>query len=207
MGPSVELQIDKARLIKIVRRGIPFLWVSFICAVLAFPCSAQIADSGDSSEYLIKAGFIYNFANLMQWPANSFPGPDSPIVVGILGTDTSGGILDEVLSGKKVNGRPFAVKHLKRGMDLKGYNIVFVSASETAHLDEILHLVKGLPILTIGETPSFAQRGGIINFIVVDDKIRFEVNVGAAKQADISISSRLLALAKIVPQADGSRAQ
>ena len=183
------------------------VWLSLICAVLASPCPAQTADSGDSSEYLIKAGFIYNFANLMQWPGNTFPGPDSPIVIGILGTDSSGGILDEVLAGKKVNGRPFAVKHLKRGADLKGCNIVFVSASETAHLDEILHLIKNMPILTIGETPSFAQRGGIINFIVVDDKIRFEVNVEAAKQADISISSRLLALARIVPQADGSRVQ
>ena len=203
----MEFQIDKARWKGAVARAIRALWVSLICATLAFPCSAQIVDSGDSSEYLIKAGFIYNFANLMQWPVATFSNPDSPIVIGIIGTDTSGGIIDEVLGGKKVNGRPFAVKHLKRGMDLKGCNIVFVSASETAHLDEILRLVKSLPIVTIGETPSFAQRGGIINFIVVDDKIRFEVNVEAAKQADISISSRLLALAKIVPQVDGSRVQ
>jgi hypothetical protein len=203
----VGFQIYKARLKKTMARGIRVLWVSLVCAALAFPCPAQIAESGDSSEYLIKAGFIYNFANLMQWPANTFSTPDSPIVIGILGTDTSGGMLDEVLAGKKVNGRSFAVKHLKRGMDLKGCNIVFVSASETARLDEILHVLKNLPVLTIGETPSFAQRGGIINFIVVDDKIRFEVNVEAAKQADISISSRLLALAKIVPQADGSKVQ
>jgi hypothetical protein len=81
-----------------------------------------------------------------------------------------------------------------------------VSSSETVHLEEIFRLVKGLPILTIGESPNFAHRGGIINFIVVDDKIRFEVNVEAAKQADISISSRLLALAKIVPLTDGSKA-
>jgi hypothetical protein len=92
-------------------------------------------------------------------------------------------------------------------MDLKGCNIVFVSSSETAHLDEIFHLIKNMPILTIGETPGFANHGGIINFIVVDDKIRFEINVEAAKQAEISISSRLLALAKIVPQADGSKVQ
>ena len=203
----MKFRIDKTRSKKTVGRAIRVLWVSLMCATLAFPCVAQMSDSSDSSEYLIKAGFIYNFANLMQWPANTFSNPDSPIVIGVLGTDTSGGILDEVLAGKRVNGRPFAVKHLKRGVDLKGCNIVFVSASETAHLDEILHLLRNLPILTIGETPSFAQRGGIINFIVVDDKIRFEVNVEAAKQADISISSRLLALAKIVPQADGSKVQ
>lgn len=203
----MTFRIDKTRSKKAMGRAIRVLWVSLMCATLAFPCAAQMSDSSDSSEYLIKAGFIYNFANLMQWPVNTFPNPESPIVIGILGTDTSGGILDEVLAGKRVNGRAFAVKHLKRGMDLKGCNIVFVSASESAHMDEILHLLRNLPILTIGETPSFALHGGIINFIVVDDKIRFEVNVEAAKQADISISSRLLALAKIVPQADGSKVQ
>lgn len=203
----MEFQIEKTRIKKGVARGACVLVVFVICAAFAFPSLAQVADSADSSEYLIKAGFIYNFANLMQWPANTFSNPDSPIVVGILGADTSGGILDEVLAGKKVNGRSFSVKHLKRGMDLKGCNIVFVSASESAHLDEIFRLLKNLPILTIGETPSFAERGGIINFILINDKVRFEVNVEAAKQADISISSRLLALAKIVPQADGSKVQ
>jgi hypothetical protein len=91
-------------------------------------------------------------------------------------------------------------------MDVRDCNILFISSSEIAHTDEIFHLVKSLPILTIGETPGFAQRGGIINFIVEDNKVRFEVNVDAAKQADINISSRLLTLAKIVQQTpDGRR--
>jgi hypothetical protein len=182
-----------------------FIAACLICVALAIPGRAQNGDVSDSSEYLIKAGFVYNFANLMQWPASAFPKPDSPIVIGILGSDAFGGTLDEVLAGKKVNGRPFLVKHLKWGMDLKDCNILFVSSSEMTRLDEILHLVKGLPILTIGEAPNFARRGGIINFILVEDKVRFEVNVEAAKQADINISSRLLTLAKIIPQTDGSK--
>lgn len=181
--------------------------VSLVCVALLLQGHARASDTPDSAEYLIKAGFIYNFANLMQWPANAFPKTDSPIVIGVLGADTFGGTLDEVLGGKKVNGRSFVVKHLKWGTDLKDCNIVFVSSSENIHLEEIFRLVKGLPILTIGESPNFAHRGGIINFIVVDDKVRFEVNVDAAKQADINISSRLLALAKIIPQTDGSKAQ
>lgn len=179
-----------------------------ICATLALPSRAQTANPSDSSEYLIKAGFTYNFAKLMQWPASAFPQPDSPIVIGILGGDPIGGTLDAVLAGKKVNNRSFVVKHLKWGSsDIKGCNILYVSTSEAAHLDEIFHLVKGQPILTIGQMPDFARRGGIINFIIEDDKVRFEVNVEAAKQADISISSRLLTLAKIIPQtaADASK--
>src|SRR5580704_18461005 len=78
-----------------------------ICLSLALGASAQTLDSSDSSEYLIKAGFIYNFAKLMQWPANAFPQPDSPIVIGIVGSDTFGGTLDATLAGKQVNGRSF----------------------------------------------------------------------------------------------------
>ena len=168
---------------------------------------AQGQDSSVSSEYLIKAGFIYNFANLVQWPSNAFAQPDSPIVIGILGEDPFGTILDRVLEGKKVNGRAFRVKRLRAAPDLKECHIVFVSSSEMSRLAEAIHLVKGMPILTIGEIPGFARRGGIINLILEDNKVHFEVNVEAAKEADLNISSRLLALARIVqePAADARK--
>ena len=174
---------------------------------LGFEAHAQ--ESSVSSEYLIKAGFIYNFANLVQWPANAFTQPDSPIVIGILGEDPFGTVLDRVLAGKKVNGRIFLVKRLKSVPDLKECHIVFVSSSEIAHLAEAIHLVKGMPILTIGEIPGFARRGGIINLFLEDNKVHFEVNVEAAKEADLNISSRLLALARIVqePAADGKKTE
>ena len=174
---------------------------------LGFEAHAQ--ESSVSSEYLIKAGFIYNFANLVQWPSNAFTQPDSPIVIGILGEDPFGTVLDRVLAGKKVNGRIFLVKRLKSVPDLKECHIVFVSSSEMAHLAEAIHLVKGMPILTIGEIPGFAKRGGIINLVLEDDKVHFEVNVDAAKEADLNISSRLLALARIVqePAADGKKTE
>ncbi len=189
-----------------IMRTLRIIAVGLMCAVMTVPGRAQSNGSSDSSEYLIKAGFTYNFAKLMQWPASAFPQPDSPIVIGILGADPFGGTLDEVLAGKKVNGRGFLVRHLKwGGNELKDCNILFVSTSEMGHVDEIFRLLKGLPILTIGEMPNFARRGGIINFILEDDKVRFEVNVEAAKQADINISSRLLTLAKIVSPGDGSK--
>ncbi|HXO95046.1 MAG TPA: YfiR family protein [Chthoniobacterales bacterium] len=174
---------------------------------LGFEAHAQ--ESSVSSEYLIKAGFIYNFANLVQWPSNAFTQPDSPIVIGILGEDPFGTVLDRVLAGKKVNGRIFLVKRLKSVPDLKECHIVFVSSSEIAHLAEAIHLVKGMPILTIGEIPGFARRGGIINLFLEDNKVHFEVNVEAAKEADLNISSRLLALARIVqePAADGKKTE
>lgn len=185
-----------------IMKRVSFIAAFLICLTLAtaFPGRAQSSESSDSSEYLIKAGFTYNFAKLMEWPSGAFAQADSPIVIGVLGTDPFNGTLDEVLKGKQANGRSFEVRHLKWGADLKGCNILFVSDSETPHLDELFHMVKALPILTIGQTSGFAQRGGIINFVVEDNRVRFEINVDAAKQANINISSRLLSLATIVHQ-------
>src|SRR5258708_21680083 len=76
--------------------------------------------------------------------------------------------------------------------------MLFVGASERGHLDELMQIVKGLPILTVGETPGFAERGGVIRFVLEDNRVRFEVNVEAAHQADLTISSRLLTLARII---------
>jgi YfiR/HmsC-like len=163
---------------------------------------AQAGD-GDSSEYLIKAGFIYNFAKFVEWPSATFAQPDSPIVIGVLGIDPFGNVLDRIVEDKKIGPRGFVVKRYKWGRDLKDLKdckILFVSASEKAHIDEILQSVKGLPILTVGETPGFAERGGVIRFTLEDNRVRFEVNVEAAHQADLNISSRLLTLAKIIGQ-------
>jgi hypothetical protein len=164
---------------------------------------AQAPDSSDSSEYLIKAGFIFNFAKFVEWPSNAFAQPDSAIVIGILGTDPFGTIIDKIVQDKKIGTRGFVVKRLKWGTDLKELKeckILFVGASEKAHMDELVQVVRGLPILTVGETPGFADRGGVVRFVLEDNRVRFEVNVVAARQADLTISSRLLTLARIIQQ-------
>jgi hypothetical protein len=186
--------------------------IVIICLLsgMALRSHADGLDSSDSSEYLIKAGFIYNFAKLVEWPTTAFAQPDSPIVIGILGDDPFGVTLDRIVADKKINGRSFAVKRLKWSKDLKdlrGCNILFISSSEKEHIDGVLDAMKSLPILTIGDAPGFAKRGGIMNFTLEDNKVRFEVNVEAAKRSDLTISSRLLTLARIVQQvaADGRK--
>src|SRR2546425_6727154 len=107
---------------------------------------AQTGDAPDSSEYLIKAGFIYNFAKFVEWPSAAFAQPDSPIVIGVLGTDPFGSVLDRLVQDKKIGQRGFVVKRYKWGKDLKDLKeckILFVSASEKAHIDEIVQAVKG----------------------------------------------------------------
>jgi hypothetical protein len=184
--------------------------ITCLLSAMALGSHAEVLDSSDSSEYLIKAGFIYNFAKLVEWPTISFAQPDSPIVIGILGEDPFGATLDKIVADKKINGRGLAVKRVKWSRDLKDLkdcNILFVSASEKEHIESVIDAMKGLPILTIGDAPGFAKRGGVMNFVLEDNKVRFEVNVEAAKHADLTISSRLLTLAKIVQQvaADGRK--
>jgi YfiR/HmsC-like len=199
----MQVQLIKKR----VRAAIAILPLLLAAMVL----NAQ--NTSGSAEYLIKAGFIYNFANLVQWPASSFAQPDSPIVIVILGEDHFGSTLDRALEGKKVNARPFVIKRAKSVSELqrelgsqKDCQILYVSSSEMPHLSEAIQMLKGIPVLTIGETPGFARGGGIINLVLEDNKVRFEVNVQAAKEADLNISSRLLALARIVqPPASDSR--
>jgi hypothetical protein len=181
-----------------------------LLTAMALSGHAEGVESSDSSEYLIKAGFIYNFAKLVEWPTTAFAQPDSPIIIGILGDDPFGATLDRIVADKKINGRGFVVKRLKwtrELKDLRDCNILFVSSSEKEHLDSVVEAMKWLPVLTIGDTPGFARRGGIMNFTLEDNKIRFEVNVEAAKHADLTISSRLLTLARIVQQvaADGRK--
>src|SRR5258708_6404697 len=141
-----------------------------ICLSLAFGASAQTLDSFDSSEYLIKAGFIYNFAKLVGWPQGAFAQADSPIVIGILGTDPFGGIIDHILADKQIDARHFVIKRLKWGMDLKGCDILFFGSSEPLHLEEVLHALKGLAVLTIGEKAGFLRGGSIINLVLRDNK-------------------------------------
>ena len=178
--------------------------------------SAHAQDTDASSEYLIKAGFIYNFASLVQWPSTSFSQADSPIVIAVLGEERFGTTLDRVLQGKKIDGRPFIVKYFRSTSELvksvgkpKECQILYVSSSAMPHLSEAIQAVRGLPVLTIGEMPGFAKSGGMINFVLEDNRVRFEVNVKAAKDADLNISSRLLALARIVQpsESDGRKTE
>jgi hypothetical protein len=167
-------------------------------AGLAANASAQDLSSANSSEYLIKAGYVYNFAKLVEWPVSAAR-KGQPIVIGVLGNDSFATVLDRVVDGKKIDDRPFRVKRLKnREFKDCDCEILFVSAAESARTDEIIQFQNTASVLTIAEAPDFAKRGGIIALILEDSKVRFLVNVDAATQAALTISSRLLTLATIV---------
>ena len=151
--------------------------------------SAQAPD-----EYRVKAAFILNFARFVEWPADSYS-ESGVLVVGVIGDNPFGSSLDH-LNGNTVNGRRIATRRLKLGDNLRACQILFVSSSERSRLGKILESVRGGSVLTIGELPQFCQAGGIIKFVIQDYRVRFEMNAGAAGQARLRISSKLLALSK-----------
>lgn len=153
------------------------------------------------TEYEVKAVFLYNFAKFVEWPGVAGDAPNEPFVIGILGEDPFGKVLDETLRGKTVNGRTVVIARLLRAKDARGCHIVFISGSESRHLHSIFESLQGSNVLTVGETEGFARQGGAINFTLEESRVRFEINIEAAQRAGLKISSKLLSLAKIVRSA------
>jgi len=162
-----------------------FLWGSLTA-------HAQIS----MSEYQVKALFLCNFVKYVDWPG----GATGPIVIGILGQDNFNDSLTDAVAGKNINGRAIVIKHLSEDDDLSGCTILFVSSSENSQLSEILGKTGSLPILTVGESDSFLQNGGIINFLLKEGKIHLTINLKAAQKVNLQISSKLLSVADVVKE-------
>ena len=148
-------------------------------------------------EYSLKAAFLYNFAKFVDWPEEMFDRAQSPIVIGILGDDPFGSAMD-AFKNKTVHNRPLRFKHFDTVAQIKNCHILFISRSEAHHLSDILKSIGNQPILTVGDMQSFAEQGGMIGFITVKRKIRFEINVEACQRVHLKVSANLLRLAKIV---------
>lgn len=179
-----------------------------ILALFAVP-EAQ-ADSASAREYQVKAAFLYNFIMFVDWPDEKMPAANEPIIIGIIGKDPFENAFDPV-KDKQAKDRKVIVKRFKGLEELKkagetDFNqqvaairkchLLFICLSEEKVVREITDLVKNNNILIVGDMPKFLETGGgIINFVLEEQKIRFEVNATAAKEAGLKIRSQLLRLA------------
>ena len=163
------------------------------------PALGQVA-----KEYDLKAAFLCKFALFVKWPTNAFPEAKTPITIGVLGSDPFGKSLAEAVRNEIVQ---------KRRLDVESYSgvegitkladetnkichILFVSQSESGKLGRIFASLKGRHVLTVGDSDRFCQNGGIIQFVIVENKVRFIINQDAAKAANINLSATLLDLAE-----------
>jgi hypothetical protein len=151
-----------------------------------------------TDEYHVKAAFIYNFAKFVEWPPRTFKGRADPIGICVLGKDPFGDALTEAVNGKAIEGKPFAVREIADAQHASGCHILFIVGSERKRVRPILDAIRGAAILTVGETDGFASEGGMINFKIEAGRVRLQINIDAAEQAQLGISSKLLSLSEIV---------
>jgi hypothetical protein len=163
-------------------------------AVLGFCVCAPAQER--PTEYQVKAAFLEKFGKFVEWPDTAFAGAGSPLVIGVFGENPFRDDLENLAAKDTINGHAIVVRQIKSPADLKGCHVVFISALVKAREPEALAAVNGLGILTVGETDNFIQAGGMINFVIDNSRIRFEINDAAARRAGLKISSKLLALAR-----------
>jgi hypothetical protein len=174
------------------RRRVPHLLGLMVLLWASLTAHAQTS----MSESQVKAQFLLNFVKYVDWPS----GGSTSVIIGILGHDNLTDDLQSAAEGKSINGREIVIKHLSADDALNGCAILFISSSENSRLDEILSKTSVLPILTVGENESFLQKGGIINFMLKDGKIRLAINLKVAQQVKLQISSKLLNVADVVKE-------
>lgn len=161
------------------------------------------AETVPGKEYQVKAVFLYNFAQFVEWPESVFTEDKSPLVVGVLGSDPFNAYLDEVVRGERVGSHPIQVVRYHRIEDIKNCHVLFVSASESSRLAPILAGLRKRKILTVGESDLFSRLGGMVSFVTRQGKIRLKINLEAVQAADLTVSSKLLRLAEIVTPRKG----
>lgn len=150
-----------------------------------------------SREYQVKAVFLFNFAQFVDWPPASFAGEQAPLVIGILGTNPFGPYLEETVSGEKISGHPVTVQYFQDEADAKACHILFINLPEMRKRKHAIESLKGNNILTVCEAADFPRQGGMIRLFTRNNKIKLLINLEASRAADLVLSSKLLRLADI----------
>jgi hypothetical protein len=187
--------------------GLAIRWLiaSLATALLlpgGFPASAQIARPTD---YQVKAAYLYNFGRFIQWPTTSDASKSGSFQVCIFGRDPFGSTLDHVLAGESISGKPVIARRLSNIQESSGCRILFLSADEESEMNQVLQGLDNEAVLTVSDIPRFSQRGGMIQFVLEGNRVRFEVNLAAAQHAGLTLSSELLKVAAAVHGSPASR--
>ena len=179
-----------------------WLVIPIVLLLLAVVTQAQSA-----TEYQVKAAFLFNFAKFVEWPPDSFASDEAPLQICILGLDPFGHDFQQAIEDKTVNGHRLEVVHPSGVTQARACQIVFVGVSDKGQISQILGGLRGSRVLTVGDSSGFARMGGMINFVLDDNRVRFEINLKASERAHLKVSARLLTVAKILVTAEEPEAR
>lgn len=174
-------------------------WVACLITALVFVSAGPAAQQPDSSEAAVKAAFLYNFTKFVDWPDAAFPQPATPFLVCAFADATFRAELEAILRNEHVRGRPIAVAPASLE-DARGCHIAYFAHPDAEPQARMLEAVRHAPVLTVGEGRRFLEQGGMVAFLLEDNRVRFSVNKRNADAAGLNISSRLLRVAREAEQ-------
>jgi len=160
---------------------------------VALPCRAD----APTREYQVKAAFVYNFTQFVEWPDSAFASKDSPFVVATVGADPFNGALEQAMAAKSVGDRLMAVAHFASIDTVGPCQLLFVPASRQSSTRALCDKLDGKPVLTVGESDEFCADGGAIRFFIEDNRIHFEINPDPIAAGGLKVSAKLMKLARI----------
>jgi hypothetical protein len=169
--------------------------IAVVPALMAASLQAG-ADGTPIDEYQLKAVFLFNFAKFVEWPPRAFGDARDPFTICVWGDNPFGSSLDAIVHGKTVANRPILVLPVSSPQQARSCQILFVSSSERKRMRGLLEAIKNCCVLTVGDTDDFTATGGIVQFKIIDARVRIEIDAEAAERANLRISSRLLSLAE-----------
>lgn len=183
------------RLLRLCRDRLPALLIAAWFIACA-PCWAQ--GSGQGAEYQVKAAFLYKFAGYVEWPKDVIGPAEMPFTIGVLGSEPLAAELLHVVSGRTLSDRSITVRRLRPGESLVGVHVLFLGGGEALSPDQLRHWTQQRPVLVVTESEGALGRGSMINFVIVERRVRFEIALDAAEMSGLRLSSRLLAVAQKV---------
>ena len=173
--------------------------VTAAASLLVSPLAVAQPPPVPKSEYALKAVFLYNFCRFIEWPKSAFSSPNEPIVIGVIGEDGFGPLLQEAVQGETSRGRPIQIQHYSKPENIGRCHLLFVSHSEAARTEKILASVSGKSVVTVGETDAFLDRGGMIALTADKTRVRLHINPALLRAASLDVSSKLLRVAEVRP--------
>lgn len=202
-------QVDR----KTDSRLFPSLWISLpppwsvvLFAVLFFTAGSKLVLAQSTvDEYHVKAAFLFHFAQLVEWPADSPNEGGNSLLICTIGDDPFHGQLESTIAGKQIGSRILRIRHVRPLQDTRGCSVLFVSKSEGNRIPSLLTNLRNAPVLTVGESDDFLGAGGMIRLFLEGNKVRFEINRQAAELAKLKISSQLMLLSRNAVTANGGK--
>ena len=169
--------------------------IARLLIALAALAPAVPAARAQDLETEVRAVYLYNFARYVEWPAAAFPSADTPIRICVQAPDGFAAALERAVAGETINGRRLEAVRLPRSANRRGCHLLYLSATNGGRVAASLGPIKGQPLLTVGEDDRFLELGGMIRFRRVENRVRFDINLGAVQRSGLHVSARLLGVA------------